>query len=113
MARRDRANLALARDCKFGCVWDTAIDNGSTAVWNNNDGYAGGGGGLLLVQFGLLKTSKVDYSKGEVLEAGSHNSRLFNKEDGGAAPRGRWSTSLVAAGQRRRQRGRGGQRMPG
>jgi hypothetical protein len=44
----------------------------------------GGDGGSLLVEFGLLEMSELEYGEGKDIEDKSHNSRLLNKEEGGA-----------------------------
>ena len=85
MATRDGAGAASARDCEFGGVWNSDVDDGSVAAWDDDDdGYVGGGHvGESLVEFGL-EMSELEYGEGDELEDMPHDSRLFDEEDGGA-----------------------------
>ena len=77
MAMRDHAGrTALAyddNDCKFGGLLNAAVDNGSVLTWDNDNEYGGNHDGSL-VKFGLEMELKDELQ----------DSRLFNKEDGGA-----------------------------
>ena len=55
-------------------------------TWDNDDKYSGNCDGSL-VKFGL-KMAELKYGEGNELKDKLHDSRLFNKEDGGAGAKG-------------------------